>query len=106
LLHKAGWAEIGPAFDFLASRFSNCRSFEYQVISAGSAGDLGYIVGIERTTASVGGAPPEAYSLRVTTLLRRENGEWKIFHRHADPLPESSSANRQLARFGPEKRVR
>ena len=99
VLMKRGWSEIAPAFEFLASRFSNCQAFEYEVVAAGASGDLGYIVGYEHTTASVGGAAPEAYELRVTTIFRRENGQWKIVHRHADPMPASDSARRQLTRF-------
>jgi hypothetical protein len=53
---RVGWAEIGPTFEWLASNFSNCESFEYEVVAAGVSGDLAYIVGIEHTTASVGGA--------------------------------------------------
>lgn len=49
--------------------------------------------------ASVGGAAPEAYDLRVTTIFRRESGKCKIVHRHADPMPASDTANRQLTRF-------
>jgi ketosteroid isomerase-like protein len=86
-------------FEFLASRFSNGTAYEYEVIGAGASGDLGYIVGYEHTTASVGGAAPEAYDLRVTTVFRREDGKWKIVHRHADPMPESDTARRQLTRF-------
>lgn len=97
---KTGWAEIEPLFEWLASRFSNCESFEYEVLAAGASGDLGYIAGIEHTTASVGGAAPAAYALRVTTLFRREDGEWKVVHRHADPLPDSESARAQLGRLG------
>ena len=96
---KIGWSEIAPVFEFLASRFSNATSFEYEVIGAGASGDLGYIVGYEHTTASVGGAAPEAYDLRVTTIFRRENGQWKIVHRHADPMPASDAARRQLTRL-------
>jgi ketosteroid isomerase-like protein len=99
LLSKSGWSELAPAFEWLASRFTGCESFEYEVLAAGASGDLGYIAGIEHTTASVGGAAPEPYTLRVTTLFRREDGEWKVVHRHADPMPDSESARRQLARL-------
>ncbi len=85
-----GWAEVGPTFDFLASRFSNCTSWEFELAGAGVSGDLAYIVGIERTTASVAGAPATPYSLRVTTIFRREDGEWKIVHRHGDPHDASA----------------
>jgi ketosteroid isomerase-like protein len=98
LFTKNGWSEIGPTFEVLASRFSNCESFEYEVTAAGVSGDLAYLVGIEHTTASIGGAPRTSYALRVTTIFRRENGEWRVVHRHGDPMPESVPARDQLAR--------
>ena len=97
---KCGWADVGDVFEWVASRFSTCDSFEYEVIGADASGDLGYLVGIEHTTASIGGAPSQSYELRVTTIFRRENGEWKAVHRHADPVPESASAGGQLAGLG------
>lgn len=100
---KNGWSQIGPTFDWLASNFSSCESFEYEVIAAGVSGDLAYMVGIEHTTAAVGGAAPVAYSLRVTTILRRENREWKVVHRHGDPVPDSDSADDQLERMKAER---
>jgi ketosteroid isomerase-like protein len=36
--------------------------------------------------AAHSGAPPEPYTLRVTTVFRREDGEWRIVHRHGDSL--------------------
>jgi ketosteroid isomerase-like protein len=99
VMTKSGWGEITPAFEWLASTFSNCESFEYEVIAAGVSGDLAYIAGIEHTTAAIGPAAPGAYELRVTTIFRRENGEWKIVHRHGDPVPDSASAGDQLAKF-------
>jgi len=101
VLHKAGWPEVEAAFAFLASRFSDCKSFRYELLSAGASGDLAFLVGIEHTTASVGGAPPQAYELRVTTLFRREAGKWRIFHRHADPMPNTTAAGEQLSRLRP-----
>ncbi len=98
-LTKIGWDQIAPAFDFLASQFSRCESFENEVIAAGGSGDLAYLVGYEHTTTAVGSAEPAAYVLRVTTILRRENGQWKVVHRHGDPMPESSAARDQVARM-------
>ena len=89
---KSGWDEIGPTFDWLASNFSNCTSHEYEVLAAGASGDLAYIVGIEHTTASVAAAGPKAYSLRVTTIFRREEGAWKVVHRHGDPYDAPTKA--------------
>lgn len=94
---KTGWEEIGRTFDWLASTFSNCTAFECEVVAAESSGDLAYIVAIEHTTASVGGAPPAPYALRVTTILRRENGQWKVVHRHGSPL--DSASGDQVARL-------
>jgi hypothetical protein len=59
-------------------------------LSVGASGDLAYIVGIEHTTANVGGAGPKSYSLRVTTIFRREDGEWKVVHRHGDPYDSTT----------------
>ena len=93
-----GWAEIRPVFEWLGAQFSN-GNYEYEVIAAGASGDLGYLVGIEHSTVSVGGGVTEAFELRVTTILRRESGEWKVVHRHADPMPESAAARRVVERL-------
>jgi ketosteroid isomerase-like protein len=98
LLTLTGSGEIRQGFEWLASRFSN-GSYDCEVMAARASGDLGYVVGIEHSSASVCGAAPEAYELRVMTILRREDGEWKVFHRHADPMPDTESARRQLTRL-------
>src|SRR5207302_7929875 len=67
-------AELDDLFDWLASRFSNGAPAQFEVISARSSGDLGYVAGYEHTTASIDGAPPASYDLRVTLVFRRENG--------------------------------
>jgi ketosteroid isomerase-like protein len=88
----SGWAEIGPIFERLGSSFSSCSSYENEVIAAGASGDLAYVVAFEHTTASIGGAAPQPYVLRATTVFRREDGEWKVVHRHGDPASESAGA--------------
>jgi ketosteroid isomerase-like protein len=86
---KTGWEQVGPTFDWLASTFSNCTSAEYEVLAAGVSGDLAYVAGIEHTVASINDEP-KSYSLRVTTIFRREDGEWKVVHRHGDPYDTST----------------
>ena len=84
-LNARGWDEVGRAFERLAASFTGSQSCEYEVLAAGASGDLGYVVAIEHSVAASYGGEPEKYALRVTTIFRRENGEWKIVHRHADP---------------------
>ena len=87
-----GWGEIGPIFNALGKQFSNCLSYQNEIIAAEARGDLAYTVALEHTTASIGGAEPQPYVLRVTTIFRRENGEWKVVHRHGDALAADSAA--------------
>jgi ketosteroid isomerase-like protein len=96
-----GWTDIRSSFEWLATTFSNCESFTIDVIAAGASGDLAYIAASERVTTSVNERPPGAYTLRVTTIFRRENGAWKVVHRHGDPLTDDAAAIdtvRRLAR--------
>jgi ketosteroid isomerase-like protein len=48
---------------------------------------LAYIVQIERAEAKVGAREDiTPFALRTTMIFRPEDGEWKIVHRHADPI--------------------
>ena len=81
-----GWADVSAKFRTVASWFSDTTSYEFELIAAGASGDLAYIVGNEHNVVKVDGAP-KTYTLRTTHVYRREDGEWKIVHRHADPPP-------------------
>ena len=41
---------------------------------------------IERSKVEVGGLPAQEWLLRVTLVYRRDGSEWRLAHRHADPL--------------------
>jgi ketosteroid isomerase-like protein len=98
---RSGWAEIGPVFERLGEEFANCTSYEIEVVAAHAAGDIAYLVAFEHTTAGVGGSAPQSYVLRVTTIFRREDGEWKAVHRHGDtPPPETGAITERLAGLG------
>ena len=95
----SGWPEVEDLFDWLASNFTNGTSYELEVTAASVSGDRGYVVGSEHSMASVAGEAPAQIELRVTLIFRRENGEWKEVHRHADPIRGIQSTHQQLARF-------
>jgi ketosteroid isomerase-like protein len=87
---KSGSDEVTRISRWVASRFSNSTAYSFELVAAGVSGDLAYTVGYERNTTSVDGEPAE-YTLRVTHVYRRENGEWKIVHRHGDVMPVDQS---------------
>ena len=72
---KTGWDEIGPTFDWLASTFSNCESFEYEVVAAGVSDDLAYITGIEHD--GVGGQR-SARPLLTARDHKPPAGGWRV----------------------------
>ena len=82
----SGWDQVSRLFRWLASGFSDCTSYRFELVAAGVSGDQAYTVGYEHTTVSWDGTPLEPYTLRVTHVYRREDGEWKIVHRHADAV--------------------
>ena len=95
-MSATGPVETEATFDWVASRFTGFESAEWEILSADVSGDLAYVVAIEHTTGSIGGAPTESYALRATTILRREDGEWRAFHRHADPVQGTVAARDHL----------
>jgi ketosteroid isomerase-like protein len=85
-----GWAELEPVFDRLAAMFGGSDGLEMEAVAAGASDGLGYVVAIERSTTVLDGQQA-TYALRVTTVLRHEDGAWKVVHRHADPLDAASA---------------
>jgi SnoaL-like domain len=63
------------------------QAYDFELVAAGVNGDLAYTVGYEYSEVSRDGGPVNPNTLRVTHVYRREDGEWKIVHRHADGLP-------------------
>lgn len=84
---RSGWDDVSETLRWLASRWSDSTDYRFELVAAGVSGDLAYMVGFEHIANSVVGAPVEPYTLRVTHIFRREDGEWKIAHRHADYVP-------------------
>ena len=81
---SSGSDEVRRVFGRAVTQIVACRSFNYDLVAAGVSGELAYTVGYEHTSFDPG--PVQDYTLRVTYLYRREDGEWKLIHRHGDYL--------------------
>jgi ketosteroid isomerase-like protein len=82
-----GQQELDELFTSLGRSFSDCTSYEFELLAYDVVGDLAYTAGFEHTSASVDGQP-RVYTLRVTQIYRREDGEWRVAHRHGDTVTE------------------
>jgi ketosteroid isomerase-like protein len=81
----SGCDNITRAQSSVASRFSNGTPLDLELIAADVNGDVAYTVAYERSSVSVGGATVQLAYVRATQIYRRENGDWKLVLRHADP---------------------
>ncbi len=82
----SGTSDVSDVSRWAASRFADCTAYSFELIAAGVSGDLAYTVGYEHSTRSIDGNPRTEGTVRVTHVYRREDGEWKIVHRHGDGL--------------------
>lgn len=76
------WAARGAE---AVKAFKNGAS-NLHLIKAYASGDLAVLVTLEEQSGDIAGKPAHPWSIRVTQVYRRENGTWKVVHRHADPL--------------------
>jgi ketosteroid isomerase-like protein len=82
-----GRREVDDLFDSLGRSFSDCTSYTFELLAYDVVGDMAYTAGLEHTSASVDGQP-RTYTLRATQVYRREDGEWRVAHRHGDTVVE------------------
>lgn len=102
-----GWDAVSRNFRWAASKFSRGAEFTFDVVTAGVSGDLAYTAGYERSLVSIDGGPIRPNTVRVTHIYRREDGEWKMVHRHGafapvdeSPHKEASTVNSTMYRSG------
>jgi ketosteroid isomerase-like protein len=79
-----GPSEVAETLEQAASYVAD-GEYEPETITTFVTAELGYSVEIERVSATVNGNQA-SYSLRVTTIFRREDDGWRVAHRHADPI--------------------
>jgi ketosteroid isomerase-like protein len=83
-----GWEQVAEVIDRAASQVRDGELVSVEIVERHVSPELAYVVQIERPEAKIGGGEDiTPFSLRVTMIFRpEEEGEWKIVHRHADPI--------------------
>ena len=79
------------------ARFFKSGTLDQEVVATYDSGGLVVLVTIERVRAEVGALPAQDWSLRVTQVFRRDGAEWRLVHRHADPLVKAISLEQAAA---------
>ena len=79
-----GWDKVAKRLDWASSQFTNGRN-KIERIASATSGDLAYLVQMEHLNFTPLNASAEIERIyRVTMVFRKENGQWRIIHRHAD----------------------
>ncbi|PSN15084.1 DUF4440 domain-containing protein [filamentous cyanobacterium CCT1] len=67
-------------------RFFRNGVFKQEVVQSYASTDMVVLAIIEYQNVEVGDLPSQEWPLRVTLVYCREGTEWRLAHRHADPL--------------------
>jgi ketosteroid isomerase-like protein len=96
-MHAAG-SNSRPSIGGASARHAGA-DVSFEEITRFASGALAYTVWIERAQAqTIGTAETSSIALRVTHTYRREDGDWKLVHRHADPLVSGLNATTIIQR--------
>jgi len=72
-----------------SANFLSAAKNGFEVMHQDADEHLAYWTGIQRSTVKMKGQNNDVvFNLRVTEIFRKENGDWKLMHRHADKLSE------------------
>ena len=87
-----GWKQAAATMERAASLYRDGEIIGFENIAKHVTPELSYIVEVERIKARIGGSQEFAnVALRSTSVLRPEDGTWKVVHRHADPITSAQA---------------
>ena len=88
-----GWDEVGATIERAASQFRDGRFLSVDMVEKQVTPEFAHTLWLEHAEGKVGGREDIApATLRVTMIYRPEEGEWKVVHRHADPITSAQPA--------------
>ena len=100
-----GASTVLARYDRDAGSFSAGGESELEVLHSAASGDIAYWIGFQAARVKMGGgSDPVPMRLRITELFRRIAGEWKMVHRHADPMAEPKKPDARAGKSSSEHR--
>jgi ketosteroid isomerase-like protein len=94
-----GWPQVAETMERAASNYREGGATGFEMLATCVTPDLAYLVEVERFEAKIGGKHETASgALRVTSVIRPEEGGWRIVHRHADPITSTRPAESVIQR--------
>lgn len=90
-------ADLSEVTEHAASTRRDGKTAGFEIVAKYVTPELAYVVQLEHFEAKVGEREDiTPYSLRSTIIFRPEDGEWKVVHRHADPITTPQPAESVL----------
>ena len=94
-----GRKRVEATLDGAASNYRDGQATEIELIEKYVTDSLACVVEVERGRTKVGGGQEIVpVAVRVTSVFRLENGDWKLIHRHADPITTPRPANSVISK--------
>jgi ketosteroid isomerase-like protein len=86
---------VQGAEEVIAANLSGSKHFKagsenkFEIKHSAESNELAYWTGVQHSVVQMEGkSKPAPFNLRVTEIFRKEDGEWKLIHRHADQLKD------------------
>jgi ketosteroid isomerase-like protein len=96
--YARGIQNVAATLANAAARYKDGEGVEFELVAKYVSDSLACVVEVERGRAKVGGASELAnVAVRVTSVFERINGDWRLVHRHADPITSPRESNSVIA---------
>lgn len=82
-----GYNRVAETARLAASHMRDGEATGFESVAKHVSPDFAYLVEVERLRTKIDGTAEVApVPLRVTSIFLREQGAWRLVHRHADPI--------------------
>jgi ketosteroid isomerase-like protein len=94
-----GFQQVAETMKRAAALYQDGHATGFEQLAKHVTEDIAYLVEVERFNAKMKGREDfTPVVLRCTSIFRREDGGWRLVHRHADPINTPQPAESVIQR--------